>query len=341
LSHDEELISKLSDLESPAEPQGFKPAEMVRCDTCLRANPPTRTNCMYCLAVLPVPGGPVDLRQPALRPLEGWEQGFNTILIRSGNLPEKALEEIATLLRQEPSVINQIFGSDQAMPLARAASFEEATLIENRLRTLGVETSIVSDPDLGVGTVPPKRIRALELDEQLIRGREPLADASTGIPWSDIFLVVVGRLLVTSVEVVENKFRGGEPELVDSRELSDDEPVVDIFTNQKDGGWRIAARSFDFSCLGERKRLLATENFGLLLEALRERAAGAAFDDSYLSQRKLLTAVWPMVQQTEGRGWRRARPGKYNVAAVTRVNNETQFTRYARLRHYLKLRDVG
>lgn len=341
MSHDEDLISDLSDL-SPTEPQGFKPAEMVRCDTCLRANPPTRTNCMYCLAVLPVPGGPVDLRQPALRPLEEWEQGFNTILIKggTGDLPEKSLEETAKLLRQELAVTKQIFGSEQAMPLARAGSFEEATLIENRLRSLGVETVIVSDSDLGVGNVAPKRIRALELQEEFIGGREPLADASICIPWSDIVLMVAGRLLVTSVEVVENKARSGEPELVDSRELSDDEPVVDIFTSQTDGGWRIAARSFDFSCLRERKRLLATENFGLLLQALRERAVAAVFDDSYLSQRRLLTAAWPMVQQTEGRGWRRARPGKYNVAAVTTVNNETQFTRYARLRHYLKLREL-
>jgi hypothetical protein len=116
--------------------------------------------------------------------------------------------------------------------------------------------------------------------------------------------------------------------------------VVDIYTGAQDGGWRIAARSFDFSCLGEQKKLLATENFVCLLQALRARVPEVAFDDSYLKLRKLLTAVWPMVQQTQGGGWRRARPGKYNVAEVTTVNNENQFTRYSRLRHYLKLQGI-
>ena len=342
MSHDEELISELGDLPSESGPQGFKPAEMVTCDACLRANPPTRTNCLYCLAVLAVPGGPVDLRQPALRPLEQWEQGFNIVLAPRGEnaLNQKALEEIATLLRQETGVIQQVFERGQAMPLARAASLEEASLIENRLRALNVETIVVSDADLGMTNVLPKRIRALEFEAGSMQGREPLGSAALSISCSDILLMVTGRLLVTSVEVEENKSRGGESELIDSRELSDDEPVVDIFTRQKDGGWRIAARSFDFSCLGERKRLMSGENFASLLESLRERAPAATFDDSYLSLLKLLNAVWPLVQQTGGRGWRRARPGKYNVAAVTTVNNETQFTRYARLLHYLKLRDL-
>ncbi|MDX6610853.1 MAG: hypothetical protein QOD75_39 [Blastocatellia bacterium] len=342
MSHDEELISELSDL-SPAEPQGFKPEEMVTCDACLRANPPTRTNCLYCLVVLPAPGGAIDLRQPALRPLEQWERGFNTVLAKPGEseFDEKTLSEIATLLRQETVVIRQIFECGQAMPLSRAASLEEAFLIENRLRALNVETIIVSDADLEVEKAPPKRIRALDLDDTSIQGREPMAGATLKIASSDILLLVTGRLLVTSIEVEENKFRSGEPELIESRELSDDEPVVDIFTAQKDGGWRIAARSFDFSCLGERKTLMSGENFGLLLEQLRERAPNASFDYSYPSLRKLLNAVWPLVQQTEGRGWRRARPGKYNVAAVTTVNNETQFTRYARLLQYLKLQDQG
>lgn len=342
MSHDNKSIPDPSDLPSPSEPRGFKPAEMVKCDACLRANPPTRTNCLYCLAVLPVSGGKVDLRKPALRPMEEWEQGYNNVLPRQAqrDLPEKSFEEIAGLLRLEPEVVKHIFGHDEALPLARAASPAEASLIQERLRAIGVETIIVADSDLGVGNLPPKRIRALEFENDLVRGREPLADASLSIPWSGVHLIVAGRLLVTRVEVEENKFRGGERELIDSRELSDDEPVVDIYTKQEDGGWRIAARSFDFSCLGERKRLLATENFVSLREVLRERAPAAAFDDSYLQLRKPLTAVWPMVQQTEGLGWRRARPGKYNIAAVTTVNNETQFTRYSRLRHYLRLRDI-
>src|SRR5438105_2996223 len=36
-----------------AKPQSFALAEMVTCDACLRANPPTRSNCLYCGAILP------------------------------------------------------------------------------------------------------------------------------------------------------------------------------------------------------------------------------------------------------------------------------------------------
>jgi len=109
---------------------------------------------------------------------------------------------------------------------------------------------------------------------------------------------------------------------------------------KRDETWRIASRSFDFSCLGEKKKLLAAENFVTLVQTLRERAPAATFDDSYPQLRKLLTAVWPMVQQTSGGGWRRMRPGKFNVQAVTTTNNEAQFTRYSRLRHYLQLQGL-
>ena len=37
-----------------AKPQSFALAEMITCDTCLRANPPTRSNCLYCGAILPL-----------------------------------------------------------------------------------------------------------------------------------------------------------------------------------------------------------------------------------------------------------------------------------------------
>jgi hypothetical protein len=337
LSHDPESIPGLDDLE-PDQPRGFQPAEMITCDACLRANPPTRTNCLYCLAVLPVAKGAADLRKPTLRPLEEWEPGFNNVLVQGQTeLSPQAREEIATLLRLQPDLVQLILSHAEALPLARAASFEEASLTKTRLQELGAETIVVSDSDL-LGEHPqPRRIRALGLSADALLGREALADADLRVSWDDIYLIVAGRLVVKRVEVEENKFRSGERELIDSWELSDDEPVVDIYSRERDGGWRIAARSFDFSCLGEQKKLLATENFVSLLQVLQTRSPNAAFDDSYPGLRKLLSAVWPLAQQTQGSGWRRARPGKYNIAAVTISNNETQFTRYSRLRHYLRL----
>jgi len=342
LSHDNEFIPNLEDLPTADEPRGFKPAEMVTCDACLRANPPTRTTCIYCMVVLPVAAGETDLRKPSLRPLEEWEQGFNNVLVSGvGNeLPEQSLQEIASWLRLEPEVLRLILERGDALPLARATTLVESSVISDRLQALGIKTVIVADADLKVETVPPKRIHALELRETSLHGREAVADAPPSISCDEISLIVTGRLLVNRVAVVENKFRGGERELVDSSEFTEDEPLVDIYSQTADEGWRIASRSFDFSCLGEKKKLLAAENFVTLVQTLRERAPAATFDDSYPQLRKLLTAVWPMVQQTSGGGWRRMRPGKFNVQAVTTTNNEAQFTRYSRLRHYLQLQGL-
>lgn len=336
-------MSDASQLAPPSEKRGFSLAEMVKCDKCLRANAPTRTNCMYCLAVLPTSEETAALRRPTLRRLEEWEQGYNNILVSrgAGELPEKSLAEIAVLLRLEPAIVKRIFALDKPLPLARASAFEEAAVIEKRLQALAVETLIVPDADLGAENLPPKRIRGLAFQDDALLGRESDSGAPPSIPWADVYLILSGRLVLTKIEVEEKKSRGGgERELVDSRELSDDEPVVDIYTRTHDGGWRIAAKGFDFSCLGDRKRMLAAENYFLLLEVLRERSPAAEFDDSYVRLRQPLTAVWPLVQQTEGRGWRRARPGKYNIGAVTTTNNEMQFTRYSRLRHNLKLRGL-
>ena len=340
MSHDEDPVSVLNDLPPQEERRRFQAAEMVPCGVCLRANPPTRTNCLYCLAILPSTESTVALRKPTLRRLEQWEQGYNNVLVSraAGNLESRSLTETASLLCLEPDEVKRILNTPEVLPLARAATLEEATLIEDRLRALGVETMIVPDADLAVENSPPKRIRALEFRDDVMVGLAPAAAEPLSVPWTDVSLIVAGRLFVTRVEVEENKSRGGERDLVDSRELSADDAVLHIYSRQQDGGWRIAAQSFDFSCLRDRKGLLASKNYLLLIEALRERAPQADFDDSYIRVRQSLNAVWPMVQQTEGRGWRRARPGKYNIEAVTTTDNEPQFTRYSRLRQYLKLR---
>jgi hypothetical protein len=139
------------------------------------------------------------------------------------------------------------------------------------------------------------------------------------------------------VEVEERKGRRAESEIVDAREMSADEAVLDIYTYRDDGGWRVTASNFDFSCLGAQKGLIAGQNFSTLVRILRERAGRSFYDDSYHSVRHALGVVWPLEQQTEARGWRRERPGRVNTEAVTRSDNEMQFTRYSRLRHYLSL----
>ncbi|MGH9874950.1 MAG: hypothetical protein ACRD9S_21045, partial [Pyrinomonadaceae bacterium] len=93
--------------EDPA-PAPFAPDQMVRCDECLRSNPPTRVNCLYCAAVLPRDETTATLQRPALRPLEKWEQGYNNILLPPvANQTAAGLAEAADLLRLPPEDLSR------------------------------------------------------------------------------------------------------------------------------------------------------------------------------------------------------------------------------------------
>jgi hypothetical protein len=116
--------------------------------------------------------------------------------------------------------------------------------------------------------------------------------------------------------------------------------VVDLYTRKEATPYRLAANSFDFSCLGDSKGLLAGENLACLLQCLREHCPHAQYDESFNSVRKALEPVWPMEQQNESSGWRRERPGKYSIGTVTELNNEMQFLRYSRLRYHFQMQIV-
>ena len=319
-----------------SEPQGFSFGQMVRCENCLRANPPTRVNCIYCGTPLPVTETSAALQRPVLRRLETWEQGYNNILVpaETPTLNEDALRGVSELLRLKVEEIQRIFTARKPLPLARPATEDEALLAGRKLKDLGIETIIVSDADLGLESILTRRARALKFADSDLIVRDVAGAEAARIPWSDLTLLVVARLLIKQFETREKKSNRAENEILDTSETSTDESVADLYSRQ--GGWRIAANNFDFSCLERRKTLLASENFSTLLDVLRERAPQIEFDDSYNSVRQTLEPIWPSERQTETRGWRRHRPGKYSTGDVTIISNESQFTRYSRLCHYLK-----
>jgi hypothetical protein len=322
------------------EPRGFAPDRMVRCETCLRANPPTRTTCLYCAAALPVTAESAELRRPTLRPLEKWEKGFNSIVAtdNTATISAEGWTEIASLLRLSSEDARRIIESGAPLPLARPATLEEASLIERRLEELGLRTLTISDDELAVAEWAPKRVRALELTEDALVAWATGSGEQLRAAWDEIVLLVAGRIMVRQVEVQERRSRKAENEIIDTRELSSDNALLDIYTTTAQGGWRIVAGSFDFSCLGEQKSLLVAQNFARLSEELRARATRAAYDDSYARVRHALGLVWPFEQQTESRGLRRGGPGRLSTEVVTTSDNEQQFTRYSRLRYCLKSR---
>ena len=325
--------------DSTSGPQPFAREEMVACEQCLRTNPPTRVNCIYCGTALPLNEGTVNLQKPTLRRLEKWELGFNNILIPPVDpltvAKESDLAEAASILKLPPSDLDRILSKGLSMPLARAATLDEATLVQRRLRDLQIETRIVADVDLGVSETGPIKVRSVKLDENGFCILQAPDSPPMQIAWSELTLIVVGRLISNRVELKEQKTGRAENRILDSSEFFSDEAVLEFYTANQPGAFRIAANSFDFSCLGSRKSLVSGENMTTLLEIFRERSPRAIVDESYGSLRKVLEPVWPAEQQNESGGWRRERPGKYSIGSVNEKNNETQFMRYSLLRRFL------
>lgn len=322
-----------------SEPKGFAPEQMLPCEVCLRANPPTRATCFYCAAQLKGTEASISLQRPTLRKLETFEQGFNVIFLPGDakKLTEEILLEAAKLLRLTQDELRAIFEMNAALPLARAAHSEEAALIKRKLSEMGLSVFIVSDEDLMADASWQKRARACELTESELIAYGGGGGETWRVAWETVALLVAGRLFRRQIEVEERKGRKAESELLDAREMMTDEAVLDIQTTQKEMTVRIASSSFDFSCLGARKSLLTVENFSRLIEVIRERASRATYDDSYNRVRRALAFAWPLEQRTEARGWNRSHPGRVSTEATLTSDNEMQFTRYSRLCRYLKL----
>src|SRR5512144_1386408 len=106
----------------PSEPQGFTYDQMIRCDECLRANPPTRIACLYCSAVLPLNEASLKLRKPILRPPEKHELGYNIIIAPNQNLlPSTSVGDAAVLLKLSPENLHRTLSAAAPLPLARTA----------------------------------------------------------------------------------------------------------------------------------------------------------------------------------------------------------------------------
>src|SRR5215210_5685305 len=83
-------------------PRAFAFEEMLACEACLRANPPTRMNCLYCGEKLPAAETRAAHLRPTLRPLEEWERGLNVILLPCEREPSpESLAEAAKFLRTD------------------------------------------------------------------------------------------------------------------------------------------------------------------------------------------------------------------------------------------------
>jgi hypothetical protein len=336
LPKDNENIPFLGPVE-PSEPLGFPAEQMIRCEECLRINPPTRVSCLYCVAPLPVTESSARLRKPVLRQPEKHELGYNNILLPvQSNVTTESVSEAAALLKLSRENVEQLMSQDVAVPVARTASREEAELVTLRLRDLGLTCLTVSDEELGLASSDNvlKRVRAMSFDDEDVviyhSGSE-----QTSFTWSEVILILPARLIETTMEIKERLTRKKENEILETNEFFRDEVVIDFYTAAHSFTWRIGGSGFDFSCLGTEKALVANENIARLQRLIVTKAVNARFDDSYQRVRNLLELVWSTQPETQSSGWRRERPGKLSIGVATTKSNEPQFTRYSRLRHYL------
>ena len=329
---DNENIPFLGPVE-PSEPQGFSAEQMIRCEECLRANPPTRVSCLYCVAPLPLTETSARLIKPVLRQPEKHQLGYNNILLpQEQAAPDEVIAGAAALLKLSVENVGDVMSQGVALPVTRTASRVEAELVTERLRELGLDCLTVSDDELGDHV---RRVRSMAFDDVSLTINQAGAAEQTRVSWSDIVLIVTGRLFETTVEITERMTRKPENEILDTREFFRDEFVIDFYTATHSSTWRVGGSGFDFSCLGREKALVVNQNMSKLLSLVTERSRNAKIDDSYARVRNLLELAWTTQPETQSSGWRRERPGKLSVGVSTIKSNEIQFTRYSRLRYYL------
>jgi hypothetical protein len=291
---------------------------------------------------LPVTDKTAGLQKPTLRRLETWEPGYNVIPGQTlKDLSDETIAEAAGLLKLSTDELQRIVSSDRPLPLARAATTDEAALILRRLSQLNLQALILPDDELRLEEKDMVKIRSASLDEHEFTGYASAGSAGTTVRFSELVLVVRGRLLQRRVEVKERKSRRAEDDIVHASEFFSDEAVLDIYGSPQTPCMRIEAGSFDFSVLGDRKGLVTGENLARCIELFRERAPQVEVDEAYPSFRQAMEPIWHSEQRTEAAGWHRERPGRYSTSGVTQSSNENQFTRYSRLLYYLKLNPIG
>lgn len=313
----------------------FSPEEMIRCDQCLRANPPTRPSCFYCGAALAVTEPSAKLRKPTLLTPDKSEPGYNTILVTLNETPN--LTDLAALLKLPTDAVANLLAAAQPLPVARTASLEHSELLAGRLHEFGLQTEIIPDERLVASENNVIRVRSIAMSDVTFAVRTSVRREPLELKYANLVLMVEGRLLTKTTTVKERKSRKSENEILDASEFYSDEQAFDLYCAMREQTFRIAANSFDFSCLGEQKALTVNENLRMLKQVLKDKAPDMKIDNSYDGVRQSLDLVWGAEKATKSDGWRRDAPGRLIIGATTIVTNENQFTRYSRLRHiYLR-----
>jgi RNA polymerase subunit RPABC4/transcription elongation factor Spt4 len=326
-----------------AKPNSFAAGEMVACDACLRANPPTRSSCIYCGGALATraieneASGASATEQQSVAPAGGYYLILPADQLE--RISESSLPQVADLLQVKPTELQNALSGGGPIPLFLAKTAEQSKKLAEDMRALGLDVGNVPEADL-TANATFRKVRALELSDDSLTGLSVSSSDRFTVNWSEIILIVSGRLIVNRVEVAEKRRRAGQKPS-DTREFSSDETVLDIYVRSDTNAWRIFVNSFDFSCLGSSKGLTAFENVNRLMKIFRERAPNLQVYESYPRLRPILANVWPPEKKTRNAQLRKDGVGKLDVSTVITTDNETQFNNYSRLLQHLRLREFA
>jgi hypothetical protein len=308
---------------------GFSAEELILCGKCAKSNPPNRLNCLYCGDALELPTEVAAGIRFKPSEIEDWEPGVNIVVI--DGLGDVDPQAIASAVSIDADLTTDLAAMEPPLPLFRVRS-EEADEVEGRLSRLELKIARVDDISLSLAK-PPTRLKGVEFGDGSMTFVPFNSNESSVVDISEIVLVVVGSVITTTAESKLKKKRKETKEF-DEHMSTSDHAVIDVYTSGDDIGFRILQHGFDFSCLGERKSLLAAENVRALLDVLRERLPDAEFDGSYAGKSAILDHVWPRTVANTSKGIERNWYGVQR-ALGTMTSNEEQFTRYSRTRRKL------
>lgn len=305
----------------------FTPSEMIVCEVCARANPPHRSRCLYCGTGLPgvspaaesISVGQTESAAPR-----------GTLCLSASQLQSvdaDVLAQLAHLVDAKIEDLTAAIAAGGALPIAVATDSAHEEKLTSQIRELGFEPFKVLQEDDTVGF---RKIRGLNRSANAVRPVPPAEDLA--YDWSDMVLIVIGRIVTTKIEIDEKRRRGKSKPL-DARQFSSDQLLMDLYFKTGDA-WRVYGDDFDYSCLGERKAITGFENFGRLLDLLNERAPAVEIDKSYVKKRVLLASVWPLDEESRTTV---SFVGDRKHQQSTTTSNESQFNKYSRAAYLLKM----
>lgn len=312
----------------------FRLEEMTACPACSRNNPPNRFSCLYCGAGLNPSEIHADLTHINFQRPEPWEDGFSVIYAGKGNAESEMVSGAAELLRVETDALRQLIAVGTPIPLGYLKSLPDAELLASRLTEIGLECAITGD-DLLTPQLPPTRIRSIEFFEEGIVVEDFNTANKIAVGAGERVLFVAGSIFKVRSETT-GKRRKKTTKITEASESLSDEAVLDIYPPSDVLGFRIRSSGFDFSCLGEQMRKIASENMHVLIEKFNGIFPNCVSIDEYRAAYPLLDSVWPVDHKNESSEVTRGAFGGVRIERTTISDNTMQFTRFSRLqRHFI------